>query len=97
MYRDPWGNPYVITMDLNYDEQCADAVYHLSKVSDASGGLNKNPGFNGLINPNGTPDNYQYHGKVMVWSVGPDKRANPSLFATGPLSGVNKDNILSWQ
>ena len=20
VYRDPWGNPYVITMDLNYDE-----------------------------------------------------------------------------
>ena len=21
VYRDPWGNPYIITMDLNYDEQ----------------------------------------------------------------------------
>ena len=21
VYRDPWGNPYIISMDLNYDEQ----------------------------------------------------------------------------
>ena len=27
VYRDPWGNPYVISMDLNYDEQCKDAFY----------------------------------------------------------------------
>ena len=25
VYRDPWGNPYVISMDLNYDESCEDA------------------------------------------------------------------------
>ena len=27
VYRDPWGNPYVITVDLNYDEKCKDALY----------------------------------------------------------------------
>src|ERR1035437_1808614 len=27
VYRDPWGNPYIISMDLNYDEQCEDAFY----------------------------------------------------------------------
>jgi hypothetical protein len=27
VYRDPWGNPYIITMDLNYDEMCKDAFY----------------------------------------------------------------------
>ncbi len=27
VYRDPWGNPYAITMDLNYDEMCEDAFY----------------------------------------------------------------------
>jgi hypothetical protein len=27
VYRDPWGDPYVISMDLNYDEQCNDAFY----------------------------------------------------------------------
>jgi len=25
--RDPWGNPYVITLDLNYDNLCQDAFY----------------------------------------------------------------------
>src|ERR1017187_3067696 len=47
VYRDPWGTPYIITMDLNYDEQCKDAFYSLDKVS----GHNQtatNPGLNGL-------------------------------------------------
>ncbi len=26
-FRDPWGNPYVITLDLNYDNRCTDAFY----------------------------------------------------------------------
>ena len=31
VYRDPWKNPYVITIDLNDDNQCKDAFYSLSK------------------------------------------------------------------
>ncbi len=27
VYRDPWGNPYIITLDLNYDDRCVDAFY----------------------------------------------------------------------
>jgi prepilin-type N-terminal cleavage/methylation domain-containing protein len=103
VYRDPWGNPYVITMDLNYDEQCQDAFYCLSTVSGPPlpAAPNSNPGFNGLVNPDTTkPDNYQYHGKVMVWSAGPDKMLDPNL-ANAPTvranSGYNKDNVLSWQ
>jgi prepilin-type N-terminal cleavage/methylation domain-containing protein len=87
VYRDPWGNPYVITMDLNYDEVCEDAFYGLSAVS--GGGLN------GLVQQ---PDNnYAYHGKVMVWSAGPDGKIDPTLPASGANSGVNQDNVLSWQ
>jgi len=55
-------------MDLNYDEQCKDAFYSLDKVS----GHNQtatNPALNGLTT-DGTPNNFQYHGKVMVWSAG---------------------------
>ena len=33
VYRDPWGNPYLISMDLNYDGQCQDWVYCLARVS----------------------------------------------------------------
>ncbi|MGO8680739.1 MAG: type II secretion system protein [Limisphaerales bacterium] len=84
VYRDPWGNPYVISMDLNYDGQCEDAFYGLQKVS--GGGLN------GLIlQPDG---NYAAHSEVMVWSAGPDGEIDPNSAAT---IGANKDNILSWQ
>jgi prepilin-type N-terminal cleavage/methylation domain-containing protein len=26
-FRDPWGTPYVITLDLNYDNRCYDSLY----------------------------------------------------------------------
>ena len=29
VYRDPWGNPYIITLDLNGDGQCDDCLYHV--------------------------------------------------------------------
>jgi prepilin-type N-terminal cleavage/methylation domain-containing protein len=103
VYRDLWGNPYVISMDLNYDEQCSDAFYCLHNVS------YQNPqpvpaapqqGYNGLFNPTdltGASDNFLYHGKVMVWSAGPDGKIDPLSPASGVNAGVNKDNILSWQ
>jgi prepilin-type N-terminal cleavage/methylation domain-containing protein len=96
VYRDPWGNPYVITMDLNYDDQCEDWLYCRSTVSQQSG----NSGYFGLFNPNantpGKQDQFQYHGKVMVWSAGPDKKVDNNA-ASGPTAVFNKDNVLSWQ
>ncbi len=92
VYRDPWGNPYVITMDLNYDEQCRDAFYSLDVVS-GNGQQPKNPGLNGLTT-DGTVNNFRYHGKVMVWSAGPNGKVDPNDEAT---DHENKDNILSWQ
>jgi prepilin-type N-terminal cleavage/methylation domain-containing protein len=92
VYRDPWGTPYIITLDLNYDERCRDEFYRRTTVSGA-GGANPNSGLNGLANPDGTPDNFLYHGKVMVWSAGPDKSIAPGLPAN---QGANQDNILSW-
>src|SRR5665213_44363 len=96
VYRDPWGNPYVISMDLNYDDQCEDAFYGLKNVSSQNG----NTGYFGLVNPNNpmtptTQDRFQYHGKVMVWSAGPDKKVEPINSKAN--AGVNKDNVLSWQ
>jgi hypothetical protein len=92
VYRDPWGNPYVISMDLNYDEQTKDAFYSLSAVSGPNG--NSSPGLNGLINPDGSANNFQYHGKVMVWSAGPNGKIDSSDPAT---DNENKDNVLFWQ
>jgi prepilin-type N-terminal cleavage/methylation domain-containing protein len=94
VYRDPWGNPYVITLDLNYDEHCNDSFYEKQTVSQQ----NLQTGWNGLSNPdsavNGNSDNFQYHGKEMVWSAGPDGKIDPNANAT---TGVNKDNVVSWQ
>ena len=92
VYRDPWKNPYVITMDVNADNQTKDAFYSLSAVSGPGG--NSKPGLNGLTDSDGTADNFRFHGNVMVWSAGPDGKVDPTLDAN---TGVNKDNILSWQ
>lgn len=89
VYRDPWGNPYIITLDLNYDEMCKDPIYSLNLVS--TGGLN------GLVDPTdptGADNNWEFRGKVMVWSAGPDGKIDPAVPAN---QGVNKDNILSWK
>src|ERR1041385_2623938 len=44
IYRDPWGQPYIISLDLNYDEKTWDAVYRKDAVSkNPSGG-----GYDGL-------------------------------------------------
>ena len=87
VYRDPWGNPYIITVDLNYDDKARDAFYYTNKVS---GG-----GINGLIQK-GTGANalYEANAPVMVWSAGADKMIDPTQPAN---KGANRDNILSWK
>jgi len=95
VYRDPWGNPYIITLDLNYDEKARDAFYCHPKVSAIAG--NPNSGYNGLI-PRSIPASaspvYEANSPIMVWSLGPDKKCNDTVPAN---AGVNKDNILSWK
>ena len=87
VYRDPWGNPYIITVDLNYDDKARDAFYKLNAVS--GGGLN------GLVSKIvGGVTIYEATSPVMVWSAGPDKMIDPGIAAN---KGVNADNILSWK
>jgi prepilin-type N-terminal cleavage/methylation domain-containing protein len=89
VYRDPWGNPYIISFDLNYDEKCRDALYEKSSVSQNAGAS----GLNGLVNSSSLPNQFAYQGHVMVWSLGSDRKAD-----AGPANaGVNRDNILSWK
>jgi len=93
VYRDPWGNPYIISFDLSYDEKTRDAFYRLKQVSQSNGAA----GFNGLANstlgsPNG--DFFDCGSRFMVWSAGPDKMIDPSVKAN---VGANKDNVLSWK
>lgn len=80
--RDPWGNPYIITIDMNDDNRVCDGFYR--KVGGA--------GFTST--PNVTPAALELSRGVMVWSLGPDGAADPSV---GPKAGANKDNILSWE
>ena len=97
VYRDPWGTPYVITVDLNYDDKARDGFYRLQKVSQDNGAS----GINGLVNahtppspPNGNSDYFECNSPVMVWSAGPDKMIDPTSPAN---KGANKDNVLSWK
>jgi prepilin-type N-terminal cleavage/methylation domain-containing protein len=95
IYRDPWGSPYIITMDLNYNGRCKDVFYRYRAVSQKNTG--QALGFNGLFNnadPTGASDDYEFNGGVMVWSLGLDSKADFSNSAT---AGYNKDNILSWK
>ncbi len=97
VYRDPWGRPYIITMDVGYHEPptCNDWFYQKQAVS--QNGSGSQTGYYGLSNPTsgGNSDNFQYHGEVMVWSAGP----NPGYVntATSAISSDNKGHVLSWQ
>jgi prepilin-type N-terminal cleavage/methylation domain-containing protein len=89
--RDPWGNPFIITVDLNFDNKVRDGFYRQPGVSAMSGDM----GHNGLRLANSKdPTSYEFTGTVMVWSLGPDRVANAGVRAN---VGVNKDNVLSWK
>jgi prepilin-type N-terminal cleavage/methylation domain-containing protein len=88
--RDPWGDPYIITLDMNGDSRCRDGLYKKSSVAAASG--NPPTGFFGLSNPAQTADSYEASAPVIVWSFGPDGKAGPGAANVAP----NKDNVLSW-
>ena len=87
VFRDPWGSPYIITLDLNYDNGARDAVYRKEAVNEVAG-----KSVTGLFKAG--KDAYEVKTGVMVWSFGPDRMATHTENAK---AGVNKDNILSWQ
>ena len=90
VYRDPWGNPYIITIDLNDDGLCRDGFYQ-TKISEVS--ASSNSGYNGLGRSD-SKEPFEARTPVMVWSLGPDGWADPNQKAN---QGYNKDNILSWK
>lgn len=97
VYRDPWGHPYIITIDLNGDNKCRDAFYRLTSVSETASALGSHAY---LTRPSPPPyssddarDSFEVPGAVIVWSLGPDGKADKSQKAS---EGVNKDNITSW-
>ena len=92
-FRDPWGKPYIITLDLNYDGKCYDAVYSKQAVSKANNSVGLF-GLNNNVNATGASDDFTLGGDVMIWSMGPDKKADATKAAN---TDVNKDNVLGWQ
>jgi prepilin-type N-terminal cleavage/methylation domain-containing protein len=98
VYRDPWGNPYIISLDLNGDSKTRDGFYRQANVSR----LNGSAGYNGLVQGDPVnPDSFEANTTVMVWSLGPDGTC--SVDATGTaVPGTkanqepNKDNVTSW-
>lgn len=94
IYRDPWNNPYVISLDLNFDNRTRDALYALQAVSQNTAG--SAAGINGLVNSSVNPNsnNFEQTGPVMIWSAGPDRQFDATVRAN---AGVNRDNVLSWE
>lgn len=88
VYRDPWGAPYIISLDLNYDGSTRDAYYRANKMNEDATGKNLTGAFKA-----DNKDAYEIKTGVMVWSFGPDRMASDQESAK---LGVNKDNVTSW-
>jgi hypothetical protein len=92
VYRDPWGSPYIVTIDLNYDNACVDGFYSTAAVAEET--TTRKPLLGLYKAKAGARDVYECKTDVMVWSLGPDRQAS----STKPANlEENKDNIVSWQ
>ena len=83
--NDPWGNPYIVTLDLNGDGKARDGFYSLAAPN------NGTP--NGLTETR--PGIFELNAPVMAWSFGPDSKANATQNTAKGTD--NFDNILSWK
>jgi hypothetical protein len=94
IYRDPWGSPYLITLDLNHDGRTRDVMYRNPEVSRDP--ANPARGFYGLIGTTNMQGKLVFEApcRVLVWSAGPDRHVNTYQAAN---EGVNRDNILSCE
>jgi len=93
VYRDPWKNPYIITLDLNNDERTRDPFYRAPQVSEVPSS-NPKRGINGLIPiDSASGPIYEVNAPIIIWSAGPDLMIDPKGLAN---QGANKDNIVSW-
>ncbi|HZV34995.1 MAG TPA: type II secretion system protein [Verrucomicrobiae bacterium] len=94
VFRDPWGNPYIISLDANYDGKTYDAIYCTQNVSQpVGGGASGVDGTANTVDAGGNGDHFAVNGPVTVWSLGPDGQASTGFKAN---AGVNTDNITSW-
>jgi prepilin-type N-terminal cleavage/methylation domain-containing protein len=94
IYRDPWGSPYAITLDLNGDGRARDFFYREPAVSADPQAPGR--GLNGLVANVDAQGNARFEAMapVVVWSAGPDRHLDTKEKAN---RGPNRDNTLSWQ
>jgi len=92
VFRDPWGIPYIITVDSNGDNRTRDGFYRKFSVSKDPTKETLDAGLNGLYNT-AAGDAFEANKPVMVWSFGPDAQISESAKAN---QAPNKDNVLSW-
>ncbi len=87
IYRDPWGRPYIVTVDLDYDNRVLDPF---TKVPNGP-----HPKATDLDNVRTIP------GSVIAWSLGPDGKANlnlpPDYKGSSSADNMNADNVYSWR
>lgn len=81
VYRDPWGMPYIVTVDLDYDNRVLDPFPKAVGGSMAKATSN---------------DARTINAGVIAWSLGPDRGVefNKPANLKGSL---NFDNIYSWR
>lgn len=81
--RDPWGNPYIVTLDLNYDGKCYDNF--LNQMYQHNTPAPTAPNISLWVNAD-----------AIAWSFGPNWKA---VTNNSPLNtGVNKSTlVLSFQ
>ena len=87
--RDPWGNPYAIALDLNYDGWVSNSVYNHNTLN------NGVTPATGLVRQGvASTHTWALKDSVMIFSFGAD-----GSFDTGTQANVdpNKDNVLSWK
>ena len=95
VYRDPWKQPYIISMDGNSDGKTRDAFYRQAAISaDPNDSNNPKRGLNGMIPVVvGGTTFYEAPKDVIAWSAGPDTFIRRNTLGT---QVPNKDNVISW-
>jgi prepilin-type N-terminal cleavage/methylation domain-containing protein len=86
VYRDPWGNPYIISLDLGFDGKTLDGLYAKLRKKLGTPELNQKI-LVWSFGPDGKVDDNA--------NTGLDANGQPKK-ATGE-PNANFDNILSWQ
>lgn len=89
VFRDPWGRPYIVSIDLNGDEKCVDALYGKPRLhSNMTGDV----GNFGMVKR--ADGKFELGRPFMVWSAGKDGEVDPNAPAN---KSFNEDNVVSWK